>query len=95
MIDDVLLSRADVVARWPANGALGSAPQPRQRRNRTSPARAAAVAAIAEVYPEGLPDQISEPNSLLCKKVGATLKGGPHEKISDDTILRAAGRRRK
>jgi hypothetical protein len=65
VIDDVLLSREDVVAHWPANGTLASTPRPKQRRKRTRPARAAAVAAIAEIYPESVPDQVAVPNRTL------------------------------
>ena len=93
-IVDVFVSARDVLTNWPASGKLASALPPSGRRIRTHPARESAAAAIAQIYPEGVPEQVAEPNAALCKKVAAKLKGGLHEMISDDTILRAAGRRR-
>jgi hypothetical protein len=91
VIDDVLLRSEEVVQQWPA---FGRAPLPDDllaKRARSRPKLERALRAIAEVYPEGVPDQATEPNSKLCQRVGEKLKG---LQISDDTILRAAGRRR-
>jgi hypothetical protein len=38
-----------------------------------------------------VPDQATEPNKNLCQRVSKKLTG---PKVSDDTILRAAGRRK-
>lgn len=59
------------------------------------PATERALATIQELYPHGIPDQASEPNKVLCAKVGEKLKEKKLSNVSDDTILRAAGRRRK
>jgi hypothetical protein len=91
VIDDVLLRREEVVKQWPA---FGCAPVPDNllaERARSRPKFEGALRAIGEIYPDGVPDQATEPNSRLCKRVGEKLKG---LQISDDTILRAAGRRR-
>jgi hypothetical protein len=72
------------------------APEPKPRaRNK----RARVEAAIQALWPNRLPDQTVLPNALLCKKVQDWLKddsksrGVPAQVISDDTILRAAGRK--
>jgi hypothetical protein len=59
----------------------------------TRPARDFAKIALNEIYPEGIPSQSEEPNAALCRKVGNWLKS-KQRKLSDATILRAAGRRR-
>ena len=63
-------------------------------KHRSQPGRERAERAIQELYPEGLPDQPTLPNAKLCREVGEKLKqrGLPH--ASDDTILRAARRRK-
>ena len=66
-----------------------SLPQARSR-----PKFEGALRAIAEIYPGGVPDQAAEPNSKLCRRVGEKLKAAGLPEVSDDTILRAAGRRR-
>jgi hypothetical protein len=50
--------------------------------------------AIKELYPGGIPDQATVPNATLCRKVGAKIKEAGRTVGSDDTILRAAGRRK-
>ena len=90
VIDDVLLRREEVMQQWPR---YGYAPLPADRvaeRARTRPKFERALRAIREIYPDAVPDQATEPNSKLCQRVGEKLKG---LQISDDTILRAAGRR--
>ena len=61
-----------------------------QRRSR--PALERAKRAIKELYPEGVPGQAAVPNALLCRRVGEKLKEMELPDVSDDTILRAAGR---
>jgi hypothetical protein len=63
-------------------------------RRKSRPARERALDAIKELYPKGVPDQAVEPNANLCRTVGEKLKQGGLPGVSDDTILRAAGRRK-
>jgi hypothetical protein len=63
------------------------------QRTVTRPARGLAEMALGEIYPEGIPSQSEEPNATLCGKVGNWLKS-KQRRLSDATILRAAGRRR-
>jgi hypothetical protein len=94
----IQVCRADVTKALCATSRRDEASQHRSskksatRRNR--PVLESAKAAIKELYPEDVPGQAAEPNSLLCRRVGDLLKqmGRPH--VSDDTILRAAGRRK-
>jgi hypothetical protein len=51
--------------------------------------------AIRQLYPQGVPDQSTLPNATLCKEVGAKLKELEQPDVSDDTILRASGRRQR
>ena len=95
VIDDVLLRREEVMQQWPA---FGRAPLPDDlpaERSRSRPMREGALCAIREIYPDGVPDQATEPNSRLCRRVGDKLKEARLPAVSNDTILRAAGRRRK
>jgi hypothetical protein len=62
--------------------------RPREKRR---PSLERAQVAIKVVYPNGVPDQATEPNHILCRRVSEKLTG---PKVSDDTILRAAGRRK-
>ena len=57
-------------------------------------ARERAQRATDALYPAGVPDQSTEPNSILCRKVGEWLKKNKLPGTSSDTILRAAGRRK-
>lgn len=57
------------------------------------PGRNRAERAIAKIYPNGIPDPPSEPNVIVCRKVGNWLKDQGMLGVSDATILRAAGRR--
>jgi 7-cyano-7-deazaguanine synthase in queuosine biosynthesis len=65
---------------------------PKRRHGRPVFKRAQGI--IKELYPDGLPDQAIEPNANLCRRVGAKLKEAKLPDVSDDTILRAAGRRK-
>jgi 7-cyano-7-deazaguanine synthase in queuosine biosynthesis len=64
-------------------------------REKSTPALERARAVIAELYPDGVPDQAIEPNKKLCRRVGEKLRVNKLPGVSDDTILRAAARRRK
>jgi hypothetical protein len=71
----------------------GSQQQPR-RRPKTQTGRDRARMAIQALFPAALPDQATVPNSTLCKQVSERLKDLGLAATSDDTILRAAGRRK-
>jgi hypothetical protein len=58
------------------------------------PARERARLAIVSLYPKGIPDPATEPNKTLCQKVQRWLKENGMPKAGDDSILRAAGRRK-
>jgi hypothetical protein len=62
-------------------------------RGKSRPALERARGAIDELYPTGVPEQAVEPNTNLCRRVGEKLKQAGLPGVSDDTILRAAGRR--
>jgi len=61
--------------------------------SRSRPALERAQRVIKELYPQGVPGQAAEPNAKLCRRVGKKLKEDGLPDVSDDTILRAAGRR--
>jgi hypothetical protein len=63
-------------------------------RRKSKPALERARGAIKELYPNGVPGQAVEPNPDLCRRVGEKLKQSGLRDVSDDTILRAAGRRK-
>jgi hypothetical protein len=62
-------------------------------RGKSQPTLERARGAIKELYPDGVPSQTAEPNKNLCRRVGEKLKQAGLTGVSDDTILRAAGRR--
>jgi hypothetical protein len=64
-------------------------------KRRSRPQFERAKRAIDQLYPQGPPDPSDLPNANLYKRVGQKLKELKLEDVSDDTILRAAGRRRK
>jgi hypothetical protein len=65
-------------------------------RKKSSPARERAQRALAELYPDRVPNAADVPNKVLYGRVTAHLeKAKPPLKVSLDTVLRAAGRRRK
>ena len=70
------------------------APENTALDKRRQPRRELAKKALEAVYPSGVPDQVSEPNSILLKNVGRWLKKNNQVDVADDTILRAAGRRK-
>jgi hypothetical protein len=63
-------------------------------RDKSRPAIERAQGVIKALYPNGMPDQATEPNAALCRRVSAKLKESKLPDVSDDTILRAAGRRK-
>jgi hypothetical protein len=93
-IDDVLLRREEVVEQWPAIGQPLSHHDRLPERARRRPALERAQRVINELYPDDdVPDQAAVPNSKLCYRVRQKLKEAHLPDVSDDTILRAAGRR--
>jgi hypothetical protein len=64
------------------------------QQSRPQPTLERARRALRELYPKGIPDQATEPNAILCRRVGNWLKDNKMPKVSDATILRAAGRRK-
>jgi len=65
-----------------------------RRRGKSQPALERARRVVNELYPNGVPSQAAEPNPNLCRRVGEKLKQAGLPGVSDDTILRAAGRRK-
>jgi len=63
-------------------------------KKRARPQRERAKEAIDALWPDGVPPQNKLPNALLFKRVNDHLKkNGSPESISDESILRAAGRK--
>lgn len=62
-------------------------------RSRRRPVHERALQVLSELFPQGIPEQADLPNTLLCRRVGEKLKELGKPDVSDDTILRAAGRR--
>jgi hypothetical protein len=87
------LDRAGVTKLIKSVRVAGDEKLPRPRR-KAQPAREGARRAIAEHFHGDIPDQVKMPNVILCKYVGAKLKELGLPDVSDDTILRAAGRRK-
>jgi hypothetical protein len=94
IIDDVLLRREEVMKQWPASGRASQPDHPLAERTRSRPKLEGARRAIGEIYRAGVPDQSIEPNSRLFRRVSEKLKEAGLPAVSDDTILRAADRRR-
>jgi hypothetical protein len=65
----------------------------RKQAQRQQPARERAKLAIASLYPKGVPDQITKPNTILCRELARWLKVNRLPDLSNNTILRAAGRK--
>ncbi len=96
VINDVLMRRDEVTRQWPDKDQTVSADhQPSVRsRFKSSPTKDRAQNAMNELYPQGTPDQATEPNAQLCRRVSQKLKESGLPSVSNDTILRAAGRRK-
>lgn len=92
----VELGRADVTELFnlPEADPGQHKPQRQQPRSKSRPATERARRIINELYPGGVPDQATETNAQLCRHVGAGLKKANLLPVSDDSILRAAGRRK-
>ncbi len=92
------LSRTDVTNVLCRAGTRGELPQPTSSetdaRRKSRPKLESAERAIRELYPQGVPDQSVILNAILCRQVGEKLKEQGFPAVSDDTILRAAGRRK-
>jgi len=65
-----------------------------KRAKRGGPSIERAQRAIEMLFSDGVPDQALLPNKTLCGRVGEWLKTSGLSKVSNDTILRAAGRRK-
>jgi hypothetical protein len=79
---------------WPPTHAPPPRPtQPRERTPRKQPLRERARRALDELYPDGVPDQITKSNAELVSAVNAHLTAKREKGLSPDTILRAAGRK--
>ncbi len=77
-----------------AGGSVRHVSREAKVRGKSAPAFDRAEAVIKEMYPHGVPDQATEPNKKLCRRVVAKLKEKRLPNVSNDTILRAAGRRK-
>jgi hypothetical protein len=62
-------------------------------KNKSRPAFDRTLRTISKLYPQGVPDQATISNKILCQRVAERLKNDGFEQVSDDTILRAAKRR--
>jgi hypothetical protein len=62
--------------------------------HKSRPAFERAKRAVDKLYPQGVPDQATEPNKSLCWRVSETLQELGLPGVSGETILRAAGRRK-
>lgn len=100
VITDVLLPWRQIMERWPQgredHAITAPALEPdgaKRRRDRIRPDRARAREAINEIYSGGVPEQATEPNKILCHKVRQRLNDKGLLEVSNETILRAAGRR--
>jgi hypothetical protein len=92
----LMVLKADVVRCWPFATAQGAARpmQPGERLPRTQSARERARRAIAELFPNGVPDQATKSHPELIRAVENQIKKLGQQNVSRDTILRAAGRRK-
>jgi hypothetical protein len=100
-ITDVLLPWRQIMQRWPQGCEDQPITEPalqpdsaKRRRNRVRPDRARARKAINEIYSSGVPEQSTVPNKILCHKVRQWLNDKGLLEVSNETILRAAGRRK-
>ena len=91
---DPLPAWVDEVEAAPESAGRGLPERPQRRRGKSQPALERARGAINELYPSGDPGQAAEPNANLCRRVGEKLKQAGLLGVSNDTILRAAGRRK-
>jgi hypothetical protein len=88
--------RADVTRALcpPEQMVIGPTHSPkRTAKSKSRPAFDGASRSINKLYPQGVPDQATVPNKILCQQVAIALKKDGLGQVSRDTILRAAGRR--
>jgi len=78
----------------PQSAAARQASTPKASTVKSRPSFDRAKRAIGKLYPSGVPDQAVLPNYELIKSVLKELKDQVLPQVSDDTILRAAGRRK-
>jgi 7-cyano-7-deazaguanine synthase in queuosine biosynthesis len=97
----IMGKRTDSLQAWieeiqaePASAGDRASEPPERPRGKIRPTLERAQGAIKELYPHGVPDQATEPNAILCRKVGSWLKNNNMPDVSDPTILRAARRRK-
>jgi hypothetical protein len=105
----LMVLKADVARYWPfaiaasVTGGGNEPPthtpaarptQPGERTPRKQPLRERAQRALDELYPNGVPDQVSVSDPELSSAVNALIKERGQKGLSHDTILRAAGRRK-
>ena len=74
-ITGVLLSRDEVVHQWPARRGIPSPDDRALLPARSRPALERSQRVIDELYPDGVPDQATEPNPALCRRVSDRLQG--------------------
>jgi hypothetical protein len=93
----IQLSSADVMKALPYSANAGQ-PQPTTGKRDAKPeggrAFESARRVLDELYPKGIPGQVAVSHKALCRLVSDQLKRTGQQKVSDDTILRAAGRRK-
>jgi len=65
-----------------------------KQKKRATPSLNTARNAVKACYPDGVPTQDAVPNATLCRQVSQYLKKNGQSPVSNDTILRAAGRRK-
>jgi hypothetical protein len=91
-LDLIELASADVTAVLCGQDAFadpGASPPTRTRAQRDRAERH-----LQELFPEGVPDQSTLPNAHLCRQVADRLKALKEPDVGNDSILRAAGRRK-
>jgi hypothetical protein len=81
-----------VAAPQPAPDAVIAGHGPGPARRKSSPVRERAEAALRSLYGDGVPDQATVPNGILCRRVHEWLKNNKMGRVGDTTILRAAER---
>jgi hypothetical protein len=99
---DLCFDRKEFAAAFATGGGNGppthtQAAQPTQLGERTPqkrPLRERARSALNKLYPKGDPDQVSVSDAELISAVKAQINKEGKKGLSDDTILRAAGRRK-
>jgi hypothetical protein len=89
------LPATGVVIKRPVEIAEASPSVTERPKERRQPAREPAETALRELYPNGIPDEEMVPNKTLHSDVAGCLKAKGQRQVSLDSVLRAAGRRRK